>query len=172
MDLQTVITDILDPAAKLLPARMDTSEARLMLLTIGQQESEGFQHRRQLIKTRNGLEPVGPAKSFWQGEKGGGMVHGVRVHAASKAMAAEVYKARGVEPTDQAIWDAIEHDDILAACCARLLLWTDPKPLPAVHDAAGAWNLYALRTWRPGRPHPQTWASYHLASRRALGIAA
>lgn len=165
MDLQTVNRDILDPALKLLPLRMDSYEARTMLLTIGQQESK-FLHRRQIVDG----QPIGPAKSFWQGERGGGMVRGVRTHPATKAMAAELYRARGVEATDQAIWDAIETDDVLACALARLLLFTDPKPLPAVHDSGGAWNYY-LRTWRPGKPHPQTWPGYHLASRRALGIA-
>ena len=29
----------------------------------------------------------------------------------------------------------------------------------AVDDADGAWECY-LRTWRPGKPHPETWAAY------------
>ena len=35
-------------------------------------------------------------------------------------------------------------------------LWTDPAPLPAVGEIQQAWALY-LRTWRPGKPHRQTW---------------
>ncbi len=34
---------------------------------------------------------------------------------------------------------------------ARLLLWTDAKPLPAIGDEQGAWDYY-LRNWRPGKP--------------------
>jgi len=84
------------------------------------------------------------------------MVHGVRLHPATSAAAARLYQARGVQARDVAIWDAIEHDDVLAAGLARLLLWSDSGRLPAVGDADAAWSLY-LRTWRPGKPHPQTW---------------
>jgi len=38
---------------------------------------------------------------------------------------------------------------VLAAGLARLLLWTDRPPLPALQDVEGGWQLY-LRTWRPG----------------------
>ncbi|WP_447751835.1 hypothetical protein [Pseudomonas nicosulfuronedens] len=51
------------------------------------------------------------------------------------------------------MWAAIEHDDILAACMARLLLFTDPARLPALGDESGAWDMY-LRVWHPGKPRP------------------
>ncbi|MCY1303002.1 hypothetical protein D9M70_526890 [compost metagenome] len=54
-----------------------------------------------------------------------------------------------------AIWRALEHDDVLAAGFARLLLWSDPKPLPLAGDEQGAFDLY-LRTWRPGAYHRGT----------------
>jgi hypothetical protein len=125
---------------------MDTPEARLLLLAIGLQESR-FEHRRQLVG--NPPRPTGPAKSFWQAEQGGGMVHGVRLHATTRAAAAQLYQVRGVPARDAAIWDAIEHDDVLAAGLARLLLWSDPLPLPEVGAEESSWALY-LRTWRPG----------------------
>lgn len=75
--------------------------------------------------------------------------HGVRLHAATREYASEVYIARGVGSSDLAIWNAIEHDNVLAAGLARLLLWSDPVWLPHVGDADGAWDLY-LRTWRLG----------------------
>jgi hypothetical protein len=162
----------IDPALKLLPCKMDTPEARVQLLAIGLQESR-FAYRRQVItvtrKNKQGIaESVsvaeGPAKSFWQGERGGGMVHGVRTHPATKAMANVLYEARQVKPTDTAIWNAIENDDVLAAGLARLLIYTDPHPLPALGDAQRAWDYY-LRTWRPGKPHRLTWDALY---RRAL----
>jgi len=146
MTLSEIIKTGIDPALALLPAKMDSREARIMLLAIGLQESL-FLHRRQLVG--NPPRPSGPAKSFWQGEQGGGMVHGVRLHTATSAAAAHLYQARGVAARDAAIWDAIEHDDVLAAGLARLLLWSDPGRLPVVGDEQGAWNLYQ-RTWRPG----------------------
>ncbi len=157
MTLAEIIAAGINPALALLPVKMDTPEARIMLLAIGLQESR-FEHRRQLVG--NPPRPTGPAKSFWQAEQGGGMVHGVRQHAATRAAAAHLYQARGVQSRDAAIWDAIEHDDVLAAGLARLLLWSDPGRLPAVGDEQGAWNLY-LRTWRPGKPHAQTWPAYY-----------
>ncbi len=146
MTLSEIIKTGIDPALALLPAKMDTPEARIQLLATGLQESR-FEHRRQLVGKPP--RPTGPAKSFWQGEQGGGMVHGVRLHVATSAAAAHLYQARGVPARDAAIWDAIENDDVLAAGLARLLLWSDPGRLPVVGDEQGAWNLY-LRTWRPG----------------------
>lgn len=153
MTLSKIIRTGIDPALAMLPTMMDTPAARVMLLAIGLQESR-FEHRRQLVG--NPPRPVGPAKSFWQAEQGGGMVHGVRLHPATRAAAAALYQARGVPARDADIWEAIESDDVLAAGLARLLLWSDPGRLPTVGDADAAWALY-LRTWRPGKPHPQTW---------------
>ncbi|MFY2035866.1 hypothetical protein ACOTDT_18905 [Achromobacter xylosoxidans] len=146
MNLQTINDTAITPALALLPARMDTPEARVMLLAIGLQESR-FIDRRQLVGSPP--QPTGPAKSFWQAEQGGGMVSGVRTHGATRDLAAQLYRARGVAADNAAIWNAIEQDDVLAAGLARLLLWSDPALLPVVGDEQGAWNLY-LRTWRPG----------------------
>ena len=154
MTLDEITKSAIDPALDLLPKHMDTPQARVMLLTIGQQESR-FEHRRQMGN--------GPAKGFWQFERGGG-VKGCVNHAASAPHLRQLCAVRGVKFTAQAIWDAIEHDDVLAAGLARLLLWTDPDKLPAVGDVDGAWELY-LRTWRPGKPHIHTWAKFHRLAR-------
>lgn len=146
MDLKTIIRTAISPALALLPAGMDTPAARVQLLATGLQESR-FLHRRQLVG--NPPRPTGPAKSFWQAEQGGGVVHGVRVHLATRDLAAQIYRARAVPANDGAIWNAVEFDDVLAAGLARLLLWSDPQPLPVVGDEEGAWALY-IRTWRPG----------------------
>ncbi|WP_343718879.1 hypothetical protein [Achromobacter dolens] len=150
MTLDTIVADAIIPALALLPAGMDTPAARVMLLAIGLQESR-FVHRRQI---------GGPARGFWQFEKGTrasrGGVWGVYLHPASKDRLAALCKARSVSCDPDAIYAALEYDDVLAAGVARLLLWTDPKALPAVGDADAGWALY-LRTWRPGKPHPHTW---------------
>jgi hypothetical protein len=150
MDLKEITSTAISPALALLPAAMDTPQARCMLLAIGLQESR-FVHRRQI---------GGPARGFWQFEKGTrasrGGVWGVYLHPASKGHLAALCKARSVACDPDAIYGALEYDDILAAGVARLLLWTDPGKLPAVGDADAALALY-LRTWRPGKPHPQTW---------------
>jgi len=133
------------PALALLPARMNSPQAEALLLAIGLQES-GLIHRRQI---------GGPARGLWQFEQGGG-VRGVMRHPLSRPHALAVCTAQGVEPTDAAVYAALEHDDILAAAFARLLLWTDPAPLPAVGEVGKAWDLY-VRTWRPGKPHRHSW---------------
>lgn len=154
----------LDPAFKLLPAKMDTLDARAIELTIALQESQ-LRDRRQLIKVRRAGQMVtvaeGPAKSFWQAEVGGGLVSGVLRHPATKEYAQAVYQARHVKPNPTAIWNAIENDDVLAAALARLLIFTDPQPLPRLGDSRGAWALYAERLWKPGKPKPETWPGYY-----------
>lgn len=148
-------------ALYMLPPPMTSPEARVMMYAIGLQESR-FLYRRQIV---NG-KPIGPAKGFWQFERGGGC-RGVVEHAASRFWMHRVCAARGVEFTSKGVWDAIEHDDVLAAAAARLLLFTDPKRLPAVGDAGGAWDLY-MRVWRPGKPHPDTWAKFYAESLETL----
>ncbi|CUR81846.1 hypothetical protein [Achromobacter xylosoxidans] len=175
MNLQTINDAAISPALALLPAAMDTPAARVMLLAIGLQESR-FIDRRQLVGSPP--RPTGPAKSFWQAEQGGGMVSGVRNHAATRDLAAQLYRARGVAADNAAIWNAIEQDDVLAAGLARLLLWSDPGRLPRIGDEEGAWLLY-LRTWRPGaysRGTPEEraalrkkWASNHTQAYIEIG---
>ena len=145
VDLKTVIDTAIAPALALLPANRDTREARVMLLASGLQESR-FLHRRQI---------GGPARGFWQFEQGGG-VRGVLMHPFSRDLAYSVCDEREVAATARDVYNTLEHDDVLAAAFARLLLWTDFQRLPSLGDAEGAWALY-LRTWRPGKPHPETW---------------
>lgn len=129
-------------ALLLLPAKMTSPQAELMLLGIGLQESE-LKHRRQ--------HGNGPARSLWQAEQGGGMVAGLLgFHNQDvQDLARGLCAVRGVPAQPRAVWEAIEHDDVLAAGLARLLLFTDPAKLPGLGDEEGAWQLY-LRTWRPG----------------------
>lgn len=147
---------ILSAALGLLPLPMDTPEARVMLVAIGLQESRLI-HRRQLVG--NPPRPAGPAKGLWQFERGGGC-KGVITHPASRYWMHRVCAARAVGFSAIALWHAIERDDVLACAAARLLLFTDPRRLPALGDEAGAWALY-LRTWRPGKPHRGTWAAMY-----------
>lgn len=155
--LDSIVHDAINPALALLPESMDSREARVMLLAIGLQESR-FMYRRQMGN--------GPAMGFWQFEKGGG-VKGVLTHKASKSLAEEVCRIRGVEPLAQPVWEALEHDDVLAAVFARLLLFTDAYRLPDIGNAAGAWEYY-LRCWRPGRPHRETWDALYQQAREQV----
>ena len=145
MELNEVITRVLNPAMALLPEQMDTPKARVIMLAIGLQESR-FEYRKQIH---------GPAKGFWQFEPFGG-VRGVLVHPASREHAEKVCLARNVPAMTKNVYDALQYDDILAACFARLLLWTDAHPLPHIGMTMPAWNCY-IRNWRPGQPHIHTW---------------
>jgi hypothetical protein len=164
IDLATVIKTILDPGLAQLPMAMDTPKARVMLLAIGQQESK-FQYRAQVLNGGG----KGPARGYFQFEKGGG-VKGVMNHPTTCAHAHRLCLSRGVAWDAGQVWLRLETDDLLACGFARLLLYSDPKPLPELDDVEGAWKLYAERTWRPGKPHPETWPGYHAAARQALGV--
>lgn len=140
---------VLPAAFSLLPPKMLSPQAEVMLLAIGWQESR-FTHRRQV---------GGPAVGWWQFEKGGG-VKGVLEHHASQEHAAAVCQALAYWPEPAAIYPALADNDVLACAFARLLLWTHPGPLPALDDVTGAWNYY-LALWRPGKPHSETWLKAH-----------
>lgn len=139
-----------------------TATAERLLLAIGWQESR-FLFRDQVD---TGPAVLGPATGFWQFERMGG-VHGVMRHHATRGAAQDRAKMAGLAFEAQQIWAAFteQQHDRLAAAFARLLLWTDPKPLP--DSEAQAWDYY-LRTWRPGKPHPQTWSEAWTRANDAL----
>ena len=155
---------MIDAALALLPAQMDSPEARVMLRAIGWQESR-FTHRFQVVAGEPGAK--GPARGFWQFERGGGCA-GVLRHRASRYWMHHLCSVRGCRPSPDALWRQIELDDVLAAGAARLLLFTDPKRLPALGDEPGAWDLYE-RVWRPGKPHRDTWAQAYRKALEPLG---
>ena len=136
---------VLPAALALLPAKLESAKSRVMLMTIGLQESR-FEQRRQV---------QGPARGFWQFEEGGGM-RGVLEHHASKPLIESALEILQYRRGD--CFEALPHNDVLACVFARLLLWTHPGALPA--SPATAWAYY-LATWRPGKPHPETWEEFY-----------
>jgi hypothetical protein len=158
--LNSIINPALDRLATAAPAyRIPVSAAaRVMLLAIGYQESN-LTDRFQISVGNDGSRFRGPARGLWQFELGGG-VAGVMNHSAS-ADRASAFTADfiGSNTTNTgAIWASLAYEDILAAVFARLLLWTDPAPLPtaAASSEQTAWQYY-LRNWRPGRPRQDKW---------------
>lgn len=143
------LVHIIVPALRMLPPEMDTRPARVMSLATALQESD-LAHRRQVR---------GPATGLWQFERGGG-VRAVLSHHGTRLHALAVCEARGVAPTSQEVHEMLEHDDHLACAFARLLLWTDPVPLPPIDYTWTAWDAY-IRTWQPGKPHRERWAACH-----------
>jgi hypothetical protein len=154
VNLHEILESAIVPALTLLGKNMDSPSARVMLLAIGLQESK-FEHRYQ-VTNQPGVK--GPARGFWQFEKGG--VRGVWKHHTSAEMLRLLCRERECPMDPAAIWQQIETDDVLAAGVARLLLWTDAFPLPTPAQSDIAWQYY-LRNWRPGKPHFKTWADCH-----------
>jgi len=141
---------ILLPATDAFPYQ-DNPQSRALLFAIAGQES-GWAHR---------LQEGGPARGFWQFELGG--VNGVFENPRAASTLLQFCQDWAIEFTAEAIYEAIAFCDPLAYTCARLALWLDPAPLPAVGAAAAAWSYY-VRVWRPGHPRPTDWAAnYALA---------
>ncbi len=142
---------IIPAAYTLLPAPMESDQATAMLLAIALQESAAA-YRKQWN---------GPARGFWQFEAGGG-VAGVLTHSSTSALARRALEQLRYPKTmpTPVVHQVLEHNDILAAVFARLLLWTLAKPLPAAHDSYGAWSQY-LAAWRPGKPWPDAWSIHY-----------
>jgi hypothetical protein len=153
---------VLPAALKMLPFRMDTSGAQAMLLAICLQESAAL-HRRQARG--------GPARSLWQFEIAG--VRGVLNHPSSGPLIRDVLGRMGYNDAPETSHVAMVHNDVLACCYARCLLWTHPRPLPAPDDENESFGQY-LACWRPGKPRPADWAgnyaeAWALVMPRTLG---
>lgn len=148
----------ISPAFSLLPEKMNSNKAEVMLLAIGLQESR-LTHRRQM---------GGPAKSFLQFESGGG-VKGVMSHPASSQHARSLCESLAVPFERDSVFKAMEFNDVLAFGLGRLLLYTDAKALPVVGDTQAAWDLY-LRVWRPGKPHRESWDELYLKACQAVKL--
>jgi len=142
-----MLLDDIDAGLALLPSKMRTPAARVLLYATNRQENPN-RCARQIVKVDGKLQPIGPTAGDYQFEKGGG-VKGVLTHPASSRYAQACCFVRGVLHTPDDVFKAIQTDPVLAAALARLLHYTDPKALPALGDEQGNWELY-LRTWRPG----------------------
>lgn len=146
--LRTAITPALAELA--LCGIPNTADARRFLLAIALQES-GLKHRRQVVA---GGAETGPAASFWQFEPGGGC-KGVLTHYLVAPCMRGLCVDFNVPATPQGLWEAMRYQDVLAAIAARLLVYTLPDKLPTTADEG--WRQY-IEAWRPGKPHPETWA--------------
>lgn|SRR5690348_1047900 len=146
MSPTTFLNEVVAPAlAAIGVTAMDSPEARLMLTAIALQES-GLRTRTQ--------DDGGPARGLLMFERNGvlSVMHGV----ATSSYAYNACIKFGVLWGSTSILAALQRDDELACVFARLLLWSDPRPLPELGDEMGAWNLYE-RCWRPGKPSYTRW---------------
>lgn len=146
------------PAAlSLLPGKMDSPQARAEMLAIGLHES-GFLARQQGgTKAKPGS---GPAKSFWQFERTGGAIELIETPSTSVILQPICDLLGYPEFTAAALHEAMEHNDTLAAVMCRLLLWKDPRSMPARHEVTKGYDIYLAR-WRPNpeaaRKHAKDW---------------
>lgn len=146
------------PAAfQLLPLALDTPEARAFVLAIGLQESE-FRDRVQR-PYKIGWRP-GPARGFWQFERGGGACTGLLALERTRPLVERVCEVLHYDVDPQALWEGAQHNDVLACALARLLVFSLPHRLPTRDERELAWEQY-LEAWKPGRPHPEKWPRCH-----------
>ena len=131
--------------------KMDSPAARRFMLAIALQESR-LAHRRQV--SADGSES-GPASSYWQFEKNGGC-RGVITHRDTGPIMRRVCEDFDIDVNALSLWEAMRYQDVVAACAARLLIYTLPAPLP--ETAMDGWAQY-ISAWRPGKPHPDTWVA-------------
>jgi len=120
---------------------------------IGDHES-GWSTRDQLEVIDGKLVPgqIGPATGFGQFEKNGG-VSGVMTHPASRNIAAWFIERAGLPFDKDAVWRSFVtvNGDELHVVFMRLLLLTDPQPIPTADSSSEeAAFRYYLRSWRPG----------------------
>jgi len=160
MTPKDILVGAVDPAIALLhqlTGIVPTQKARVLTMAIAGQESR-WAHRLQV--------PVAYARGFWQFERGGG-VAGVLSHPGSRGKIAAVCADLLISCDVATVYEAIAWNDTLAASMARLLLFTDPRPLPEIGDVDGGWSYY-LANWRPGAPHPETWPARHATARELV----
>src|SRR6185295_15393953 len=106
MTPQEFLADILDPGLQFLTklgGPPPTPEVRRFLLCVAMQESGPDLDAR--YQTGDG-DSAGPARGFWQFERGGG-VTGVLNHPASRALANLLCASLHVKPISSAVWRAL-----------------------------------------------------------------
>jgi hypothetical protein len=142
------MAQVVQPALGMMPAYFDTPQARCMLVAISGQEADWTAR----------IQFHGPARGLWQCEPTG--VRDVMQLGITQPHVSAVCKVRKMPATPDAVYAALPSDDLLACVVARLILWADPAPLPAIGDQDAAWQCY-LRNWRPGRPRPADWPNFY-----------
>ena len=144
----SLLRHVVVPALAMLPATFDSASARALLVAIAAQES-GLKVRRQGAQVSGGV--LGPARGLWQFEQTG--VRGVLTHHTTDDLAAMILREAKFPLDSVGVHKALEKPeaDFVACQLARLLLFTDPRPLPRVRlDAEPDAFAYYLRNWRPG----------------------
>lgn len=146
------------PALSLLPDRMDSAQARAMILAICLQESD-LRHRAQI---------GGPARGYPMFEQHSGALVDVLTKPSTRQAARDLCAALDIAPTVAGLYAAIEYHDILASGVTRLFLWQSPRPLQGPDDPDEAYRTY-LAIWRPGRLSPDRWPERYKQAWHTVG---
>lgn len=107
----------------------------------------------------------GPASSFWQFERGG--ILGLMRDDETSRQVAVLCGISGIALQSTAIWQFMctAEGANFSAAMARLLLWSDPMPLPKTES--DSFNYYE-RNWRPGAPSYSRWHLVYLQAVAAI----
>lgn len=151
-------TRIVKPTLFLMSELIDvkvSAEAAVLTMAIAGQEG-AWRYRRQ-----NG----GPARSYWQFEKMGGVIELFQKTPKQLTKLCDYLDIPFVLPD---VFEAMAWNDTLGCAMGRLLLWQDPRALPEIGSKDAAWAYY-LRNWRPGAPHPDAWSVNYDTTVAAVG---
>ena len=152
--MKNILANIIEPALRLLPPMMTSDQAMAQMLAIQAQEDPN-QVRRQIAGYREDKTVIwGVAMGLWQFERAG--VAGVLRHRKTRDHALTICHRLGNAGTVASVYHQLQHDDVLAACFARLNLWWLKGPLPAKGDVEEGWRQY-IAAWGPGAPKPKKW---------------
>lgn len=136
-----------------------SDKAAVLVMTIAGQESN-WQHRRQIGIGQYHPQTVG-ARGYWQFESTwGGPVALNDVQQKTPRQLAAICSYLEIPADELTLYEAVAWNDTLACALARLLLWSDPRPLPEIGDKVASWSYYE-RNWRPGAPHPEAWPALY-----------
>lgn len=149
-----LLHDVIVPALAGMPPVFDSPAARCMLLAIALQEGGALLAGRQALRRQGAqLRPrrLGPARSFWQNERSS--IRAVMTDPRTDDLAARLLEAAAFPHDSAAVHARLERADADLVACQlnRLLLYLDPRPLPApVRGNALVAFEYYVRNWRPG----------------------
>lgn len=136
-------------------------ERAVLLVAIAIQESK-LKYRKQM--------PTGPARSFWQIE------HPAALDCIRRCRPVEEFwmDKLGFSPADFASSRssgavAMQYSDLGACAVAAGILQLQPGRLPRVSNmhVDVAW-FYYLKSWRPGKPRPDSWAKAYSEAMRVI----
>lgn len=165
MTPEIFLADFLDPGLAWMnrivgPIPNNGADARMLMLMTPLQETN--------LVTR--LQEGGPAHSFFQFERGGGLTR-VMGNPRSDAMLKKICAALCIPYDIATVFQAVIWNDPLAIALARLDYWLDAHAIPPATDEDALWTYY-LRNWGPGKPDRGRWGDWYPKAKAAIAAVA